>query len=431
MDLRNHRIANWCLKHASVLIFVLALSVRLVIIFTTKTYLYIEHTEAVRIATSLATRGTFADAYGHTGPTAHAAPLYPLILSVVFRIFGTGLAGELAQEVLSSTIASLIYASLPTLSMACGLGSETGILAGVLGAALPVNFWSETKGSFEAPLVGLFLVMFCIAMGRDWRSQGDFSTRSACKVGMLSGIGLLASPTLAPVILASLFLGYILFRKTKAKEYIRFTAIVVGIAVLCLTPWTVRNYLVLGSPVWARSNLGLELYIANNDLSEPNLKDNYRWFDQLHPFASPAENAKLRVMGEIPYEREKLANAERWIAIHPKRFTWLTVRRIYYFWFPTMTRRAQTILMALFTVGAAAGLIQLLRSRNVTASLFLGIVTFYPLIYYFVSSFPRYRSPIDWVLIFLCSFWICSSRYFAGLRTRFHHEAESPALPTL
>jgi len=431
MDLRNHRIANWCLTHASALIFILALSVRLIIIFTTKTYLYIEHTEVVRIATSLATRGTFADAYGHTGPTAHASPLYPLLLSLVFRIFGTGVAGELAQEVLSSIIASLIYASLPTLSMACGLGLETGIVAGVVGAALPANFWSETKGSFEAPLVGLFLVMFCIATARVWLSRGDFSTRSACKVGLISGTGLLASPTLAPVILASLLLGYALFHQTKAKECIRFTAIVVSIAVLCLTPWTVRNYLVLGTPVWARSNLGLELYIANNDMSEPNLKDNYRWFDQLHPFASPVENAKLRALGELPYEHEKLVNAEHWIATHQKRFTWLTLQRIYYFWFPTMTRRAQTILMALFTVGAAAGLIQLLRSRNVTAWLFLGIIAFYPVIYYFVSSFARYRSPIDSVLIFLCSFWICSGRYFAGLRTRLHHEAKPQALPTL
>ncbi len=414
MASRFHKIIVWCLGRAPVLIFGLALGVRLIIIFTTKTYTDIEHTEVVRIATSLATHRTFADAYGHTGPTAHAAPLYPILLSLIFRLFGTGIRGEIAQEIFSSTIASMIYAALPVLSTACGLGLETGILAGIVGAGVPVNFWSETKGSFEAPLVGLFLIMFCIAIARAWRGPSDFSTKSAFIVGLISGVGLLVSPTLAPVILVALFLGYVLFRRTKAKECIRFSIVALSIAALCLIPWVIRNYFVLGGAVWSRSNLGLELYVANNDKAAPNMNDNYasHWFDQSHPFASRAEQGKLKAMGELAYQHEKLANAEYWIATHPKRFTWLTLQRIYYFWFPRMARRVQSILMGLFTVGAAAGLIRLVRSGNVMAWLFLAIVALYPVIYYLVASFPRYRSPIDWVLIFLTSVWICSTKYF-------------------
>ena len=78
------------------MIFVLALLVRLIIIFTTKTYRIIEHTEVINVATSLATHGTFADAYGATGPTAHTSPLYPILLSLIFRLFGTGVPGELS-----------------------------------------------------------------------------------------------------------------------------------------------------------------------------------------------------------------------------------------------------------------------------------------------------------------------------------------------
>jgi 4-amino-4-deoxy-L-arabinose transferase-like glycosyltransferase len=410
MGYRFHQNVGWCLKRAPLFIFVLALCVRLTIIFKTRTYLDIEHTEVVRIATSLATQGTFADAYGHnTGPTAHASPLYPILLSLVFRMFGTGVAGEIAQETFSSMIASLIYAALPTLSTACGLGLAPGIFAGLAGAVLPVNFWSETKGSFEAPLVGLLLMIFCIATARVWRSA-DFSVRWAVIMGFISGVALLASPSLAPVILASLFLSYALFRHTKAKECIRFCVIVLGIIALCLTPWAVRNYLVLGSVVWSRSNLGLELYISNNDMAAPNWYDNIssHLFDRSHPFSSRIEQRKLQALGELPYEHEKLTNAMHWIVTHPKRFTWLTLQRIYYFWFPRMRRRAQSILMGLFTVGAGAGLIRLLRSGNVTAWLFLGIVTLYPLIYYIVEAFARYRCPIDWVLIFLTAFWISS-----------------------
>ena len=407
----------WCLKQAPFLIFALALCVRLTIIFKTRTYLDIEHTEVVRIATSLATQGTFADAYGHTGPTAHASPLYPILLSLIFRIFGTGVVGEIVQETFSSIIASLIYAALPTLSTACGLGLAPGILAGLVGAVLPVNFWSETKGSFEAPLAGLLLMMFCIVTARAWRSS-DFSVGSALMVGFISGVGLLVSPSLAPVMLASLFLGCALFRRAKVKECIRFSVIVLAIVAFCLTPWAVRNYLALGGAVWSRSNLGLELYISNNDMAAPNWYDNVssHLLGRSHPFLSRVEQRKLHAMGELPYEHEKLTIAVHWIVTHPKRFTWLTMQRIYYFWFPRMRRRTQSILMGLFTVGAGAGLILLLRSEDVMAWLFLGIVTSYPIIYYIVEAFARYRCPIDWVLVFLTSLWIWS---FVSARTNF------------
>ena len=411
-----HQISAWCLKRAPVLIFVLALLVRLAVIFTTKTYLTIEHTEVINVATSLATHGTFADAYGPTGPTAHTSPLYPILLSLIFRLFGTGVPGEIVKEVSSSAIASLLYAALPILSTACGLGLATGVVAGVGGALVPVNFWAETKGSFEAPLAGLVLVLFCIASARTWRSK-DFSMRSALIVGSISGVGLLLSPNFAPITLTTLFLGYVLSGRANTKLYIRFVAIVLGIVVLCLTPWTIRNYVVLGGPVWARSNLGLELYIANNDIASANVSVNYmsHLFHRAHPLASAAERAKVRTMGELPYEHEKLATAEQWIKTHPRRFMVLTIQRMGYFWFPRMVRPAQTMLMGLFTVGAVAGLIRFLRSGNATAWLFLGVLISYSLIYYLVVPQPRYRYPVDWVLIFLTSFWICSSRYFLSL----------------
>ena len=60
--------------------------------------------------------------------------------------------------------------------------------------------------------------------------------------------------------------------------------------------------------MWSRSNLGLELYIANNDISSANVSVNYmsHLFHRAHPLASDAERAKLVTMGELPYEHEKL-----------------------------------------------------------------------------------------------------------------------------
>jgi hypothetical protein len=393
------------------LILAIALGIRVAIVFVTHTYLQIEHTEVVRVATSLAQQGTFANAYGpNSGPTAHVSPLYPILLSLIFRVLGTGVAGEIAQEILSCLLASLTYAALPALGAACGLDPAVGNLAGMLGALLPVNFWAETKGSFEAPLVALMLVLFCVLLARCWRSA-DFSPGSALVTGLVSGLGLLSSPSLAPGVITSLLVGYWLKGQTAATQYFRFVGIVIAASVLCLTPWTIRNYLVLGAPVWSRSGLGNELFISNNDVAAANWADNLDsgWFQRSHPYFSATERKKVRSMGELPYQRAKMTEATRWIITHPERFSRLTAERVFYFWFPEMKRRPQSILMAVFALGGFAGLAMMFRSGYRAAWLFLAVLAAYPFIYYFVESFARYRCPVDWMLIFLTAFGICSA----------------------
>jgi len=388
--------------------FVLAISfcVRLAIILMTKSYLQIEHTEIVRVATSLARHGGFADAFGpHTGPTAHVSPIYPLLLSGIFRVFGTGAAGEIAQEVFSSLIASLTYAGLPLLSAAAGFDPLLGGVAGILGGMLPANYWSETKGSFEAALAGFMLMIFCLATLRSWRSQ-NFSVSSAVAVGMISGIALLISPSLAPVVVTSLVAGFALFARTVARQYIRFALIVTVCTVLCLTPWTIRNKIALGGALWSRSGFGLELSISNNDVAAANWLDNIDsgWFQSSHPYYSRVEREEVRGMGELAYNQAKMKEAIRWIATHPAHFTHLCLDRMYYFWFPKMRRPIQWALMAVFACGGFVGVIQMLRSHNRSAWLFLVTLISYPAVYYLVESFARYRSPIDWMLVFLTVF---------------------------
>src|ERR1700694_5752739 len=110
----NGSMKDLFLRRAGVWLFLLALTVRIGLICALGSYLYPERTEVVNIAIALAQKGEFADAYGPgSGPTAHAAPVYPLLLSCVFRLLGTARAGEIGQEVLSSIIASLTCAMLP------------------------------------------------------------------------------------------------------------------------------------------------------------------------------------------------------------------------------------------------------------------------------------------------------------------------------
>ncbi|MEZ5362911.1 MAG: hypothetical protein R2748_11355 [Bryobacterales bacterium] len=63
------------------------------------------------------------------------------------------------------------YALLPALALVCGVRPSVGIAAGLTGALLPINFWAETKGSFETPLAGVMLLLTAIVSGWRWRGK--------------------------------------------------------------------------------------------------------------------------------------------------------------------------------------------------------------------------------------------------------------------
>jgi len=93
-----------------------------------------------------------------------------------------------------------------------------------------------------------------------------------------------------------------------------------AVAILVVSPWTVRNYIQLHQFVPIRDNLGVELYIANNDMARPSFFENMPSFLQRHPAASVEEARVARAMGEAAYSESRRAIAESWIRTHPARF---------------------------------------------------------------------------------------------------------------
>src|SRR5271155_2895798 len=68
-------------------------------------------TENERVAAALAAGNGWSDAFDTgTGPTAHVAPLYPLVLSGIYRLCGDyeTATGLLAQRSLSIALATLV-----------------------------------------------------------------------------------------------------------------------------------------------------------------------------------------------------------------------------------------------------------------------------------------------------------------------------------
>ncbi|MGA9626772.1 MAG: hypothetical protein WBQ65_20020 [Bryobacteraceae bacterium] len=124
-----------------------------------------------------------------------------------------------------------------------------------------------------------------------------------------------------------------------------FLAVAAVVVLSMLAPWAIRNYRVLGSLIWTRSNFGLESQVSNNNTMTADLERNVRLpgFASLHPLAGPDERAKVRIAGEVAYQRSKQRQALAWIASHKRRFLLLTAGRFRLFWLPNMRRPWQAV----------------------------------------------------------------------------------------
>jgi len=387
------------LTRISVLIWLAAMVIRLVIVFAFGRY-ELFRPEPVRIAISLANSGAFADPYAiPTGFTAHAAPLYPAMLAPIYYFFGDTRAADFARIILSVAAASASYALLPGVAQALGMGAAAGILAGAAGALLPAHFWPESMGEFETAWVPVFLEISVILFAKIGQSP-PLSVVSALCAGAWCGLGILLSPSVVPVLIGWGALAVSRFRSNRKWYLAAVLATFVTIA-----PWLARNYLRLGDFVFIRDNLGLELFVSNNDhaLAEIERNDVTPFYRSQHPFDSSEKARELRGQGEAAFERERTHRAMEWIRANPLRFAALTGARFRNFWFQELLRPLPRFLLWTLNAVAVAGAL-LLFVRNRWAFLVLGsLILTYPLIYYLIQNGMRYEHGVYWVTLLLAS----------------------------
>lgn len=205
------------------------------------------------------------------------------------------------------------------------------------------------------------------------------------------------------------------------RRWLRFAALSTACLLVTLAPWTTRNWLVLGSPVWGRDNLGLELHVSNNDCAAATFAQMQRsgCHAKTHPNASPQEAAKIREAGEIRYNQQRLREALAWVRSHPARFTGLTLERFALFWFPEVGPGAASYPLWAVTLAGFAGLILCYKENRLAAMLFGALLLVYPLIYYSVQHFLRYRYPVLWVSSLMTAYalTVAWQRFKAGPTT--------------
>jgi len=379
------------------LVFVVGFLARLVIAEMHPSWMKASSYETWNTAVAFARGGCLCDPYGvPTGPSAHASPLYPLILGTLLRWIGTGQAGVQAHFFLNITLASLMWAGLPLFAAATGLAIRIGILGGFLGALLPMHLWTETHRG-EPALTGVLLMAATGYTIFIWRTH-SFRVGTGAMQGALWGLAFLSSASTVPAFVFLIIASFLFLR----FAVLRTNLVALASAFIITSPWLIRNAVVLGSPV-LRSNFGLELRVSNNELARADSDDNlaggaYRLY---HPSVNQGEAVRVRDAGEIAYNRRVLGEARTWIFRNQEAFLKLTLQRICYFWFPSVKHRLELIVVFAWTLAALAGLYVLSRQNLQLTVAIICMWAGYSIVYGLLQSSVRYSYPIRWSLTLL------------------------------
>ncbi|HSS96542.1 MAG TPA: hypothetical protein VLK33_05925 [Terriglobales bacterium] len=387
-------------------IVVIAFLLRVCAIFIIHSYrLDLSNDESAHIAAALASGKGFSNPFGPaTGPTAWLGPAYPFFLSRIFAIFGSFTRASVIVALIFNCAFSALTC-LPTFFIArYTFGLRIAKQAAWASALLPYIMYWGIRWVWDTSLSALlFALLFMLTL-----QLGQLSTlRKWILYGALWGLaGLTNTAQLAFLPFAGSWICYQQFKQRK-PFFVNATAGAI-IFFLVVTPWIWRDYAVFHKFIPIRGNFGVEFHLGNTDNAMG------IWQVWLHPTQNVLEFKQYRQMGEVAYVQAKLQQTKDFIHRNPRHFAFLCLAHFVYYWsgpphsekYPGIYE-LKTALFLASSVFAFWGLGIALRKKLYGAELFLLLLLSYPSIYYITFPHPRYRHPIDALLLILIVFF-CS-----------------------
>jgi hypothetical protein len=354
------------------------------------------------IARALAGGHGFSSPYWPwTGPTAMQPPLYPTLLSLVFRLFGvysltSGFVILSINSLLSSLTCIPVY-----FSAKFSLGTPGAKMAAWVWAFYPFAIYFSAGRVWEYSLTALlFTTCFCIAQ----RIHRVANPLAWIGWGALVGFTALSNPSTLSVFPFLLLLA--VWQASKSgRRWFLLGALTALSALAVLTPWTVRNYRALGVLCPVRDNFWLEVYDDNS--GDASLDPSFA-----HPASNPIEMQKFLAMGEPAFLAEKRTLAIDYIKNHPDFPLRKTLRRTLYYWTGFWSVSAQELreqpyepgnifyvcTITFFMLRGARRLWRLNRSALLP---YLVLICVFPITYYITHPLMDYRQPIEPAIIVL------------------------------
>ncbi len=341
-----------------------------------------------------------------TGPTAMQPPLYPFLLSLVFRVFGV-YSLKSAFVILSVNSLLSAFTCIPVyFSANYSLGARAAKAAAWMWALYPFAIYFSATRVWEYSLTGLlFTTCFCIAQRihrfQSHRFGGIFPWLG---FGALYGLTALSNPSTLSTL--PFLIGFAAWQlRAEGKPWLRNALFAILSTIVLLIPWTIRNYRQVGVLCPVRDNFWLELYDDNTgDISlDPSFA---------HPSSNPAEMKKFLAMGEAGFLAEKKTLVQQYLRQHPEFMVEKTLRRIRYYWtgywsFSAEELREQpyepwnVFQVCSMTLLMLFGLRSMWRSNRTACVPYLVLVCVFPITYYITHPLMDYRQPIEPAIVVL------------------------------
>ena len=346
-----------------------------------------------------------------TGPTAWLAPVYPLLIAAIFKLFGSFTVASFYGAALMNSLFSAL-ACIP-------LFYAGKRIAGVAVAAAACWVWAIFPSGVMMPFEWIWdtSLSALLAAALLWATLYVAESRRArdfALYGLLWGVSLLTNPGLGALL--PFLLGWMAYRQFRGGSF-RLAPLVVVLAVLlaCCLPWTIRNAVQFHRLIPVRANFPYELWSGNNEIFDEHSRavNRITRYEQTHRYAQLGENAFLD---------EKWQKATEFIRTHPALYAQLFGRRMVATWLGAeapwqLFSRSDSLLVrgiliwnAIALLGTIGGLLRLLAARN---PFFFPAAVFplvFPITFYIAHTSLRHRHPCDPVLALLMAIALLGAR---------------------
>jgi len=331
-----------------------------------------------------------------TGPTAWVAPLYPILVAAVFKIFGVySNTSALVILGLQCIMAALTGVAVLALGRRT-LGARIGIWAAWIFILSPIFFRWPASWIWDFAASAL-LVATALVLTLEVAEKGE--RRLWLRLGGLWGLAALTNPALLSLFPVSLLYG-IFAGDCDRRARVKHAALSTILGVIMISPWAIRNMLVFGHPVFLRSNFWFEFHLGNYHYS------NGMGYLGFHPGANPWQLRKYAELGEQGYIQSARKEALHFVRQYPREFIDLTLHRTLWFWdgTPLLYQGQEWWRPWKFwplSVTAWLGMIFVLTRQPRGWTLYAACLMVYPLPYYFVYPIAKYRYAIETEMVLL------------------------------
>jgi hypothetical protein len=379
------------IKLALLLMLVVTLAISLFAIFKYGNYFLLgsmdkmdnDDVKYVRSAITLLEKGMFTYHDVNT-PTVFIMPGHPVLLAGIMQIFGTGDSGITAFRVFQA----LLQACCLYLIFLIGrevFNSKVALLACLIDALYIPEISNVGVILTEIEFKTLLLLMVYVSLYALKTRQ----TKYYFWGGVIWGLTCLFRPTIAAYPGVILIMWFV--HKYSFKEMLKYTLVVVGVFVVIMSPWWVRNYLDFNRVILLTLSSG-----------NPFLQGTYINYDQTRdyvpytPDPDAIKNDKIEMdTGKyrlMTYGKQHPLEYIKWYTLGKSKYLWITP----FYWKQVFDISIKSVVIYNYVIllTAIAGALFMFRKK-----LYGGIFLFSTLAYFNVMHLPyftfsRYVYPV-------------------------------------